>query len=83
MSWAKPLMSPTLVKQLVRSEVNITRWVRSREMVGLCLYDLDLFSGDLIIPMIKAHPKVWMGGAVVENPFYLDPESPEEPAEAL
>jgi hypothetical protein len=74
MSWAKPLMSPQLVEDLVRSEVNVTRWVRSRDLVVLCLYDLDLFGGDLLVPMIKVHPKVWMGGALVENPYYIDPD---------
>lgn len=39
--------------------------------VILCFYDLDLFGGDLIIPMIKSHPKVWMAGTLVENPYYL------------
>jgi hypothetical protein len=69
MSWAKPLMSAQLVEDLIRSEVNVTRWVRSRDVVVLCLYDLELFGGDLLVPMIKAHPKVWMGGALVENPY--------------
>ena len=73
MSWAKPLMSAQLVEDLIRSEVNVTRWVRSRNVVVLCLYDLELFGGDLLVPMIKAHPKVWMGGALVENPYYIEP----------
>lgn len=74
MSWAEPMLSRTLIDELVQSEVAVTRWVRSRLRVAVCFYDLNLFSGDLIIPMIKAHEKVWMDGALIENPYYLDPD---------
>jgi hypothetical protein len=82
MSWTEPLMSPALVKQPERFEVTITRRARSQEMIGPRPYDMDLFDGDLITPMIKAHPKVWTGDTLVENPFYPNPEPPE-PEEGL
>ncbi|TQS43481.1 MEDS domain-containing protein [Cryptosporangium phraense] len=71
MSWASRLMSPGLVPELVGEEIAVTRWLRQYPLVVLCLYDLDLFGGELIIPMVKAHPKVWMAGTLVENPYYL------------
>jgi hypothetical protein len=57
MSWAGTLLSPTLVKALVQSEVNITRWARCHEVIMLCLYDLERFSGELIIPMTRRIPR--------------------------
>jgi hypothetical protein len=74
MSWANPILSPQLVGDLVRSEVKVARWVRSGDQIAVCLYDLELFGGDLLVPMIKAHRKVWMGGTLVENPYYIDPD---------
>jgi hypothetical protein len=71
MSWASRLMSPTLVAELVGEEIAVTSWLRQYPQVILCFYDLELFGGDLIIPMVKAHPKVWMAGTLVENPYYL------------
>ncbi|VVJ19585.1 Uncharacterised protein [Amycolatopsis camponoti] len=73
MSWAAPRLSPALIDALLAEEVAITAWGEKFPQVVLCFYDLDLFGGDLIIPMIKAHPKVWMAGTLVENPYYLSP----------
>ncbi|HEY0449612.1 MEDS domain-containing protein [Actinophytocola sp.] len=74
MSWAAPILTPALIDELVAEEVSVTGWMRRYPQITVCLYDLDLFGGDLIIPMIKAHPKVWMAGALTENPYYLTPE---------
>ena len=82
MSWAEPLLSPDLLDDILRSEVNVTRWVRSRPMTALCFYDLDLFGGELIVPIVKAHPQVWMGGVLVENPYYHDSDVPVDGAAA-
>ncbi|MFJ5215086.1 MEDS domain-containing protein [Streptomyces sp. NPDC088354] len=71
MSWAHPLVRPDFVRELVEHETRATSWLRACPQVGLCMYDLELFGGDLIIPMVKAHPRVWLGGMVVENPYYL------------
>lgn len=70
MSWAAPRLSSALIDALLAEEVAVTAWGKRFPQVVLCLYDLDLFGGDLIIPMIKAHPKVWMAGTLVENPYY-------------
>ena len=77
MSWAEPLLSPELIDLLVAEEVTATGFLRSYQQVGLCLYDLDLFGGDLIIPMVKAHPKVWIQGTLIENPYHTSPPDGE------
>ena len=32
-------------------------------------YDLDRFDGDVIVPVVRAHPKVWMNGVVLTTPY--------------
>lgn len=71
MSWVAPMLTPQLVDRLVAEEVSVTGLVHRYPQVCLCLYDLDLFGGDLIIPMIKAHPKVWIEGTLITNPYHL------------
>lgn len=71
MSWAHPFISQSFVSQLVDFEAAVTRWVRSFPQVGMCMYDLGLFGGETVIPVIRAHPKVWMSDMLVENPYYL------------
>ncbi|MER7661466.1 MEDS domain-containing protein [Streptomyces sp. NPDC096193] len=74
MSWALPLVRPTFTHELIRYEARATHWLRSYPQVGVCMYDLDKFGGDMIIPLIKAHPRVWLNGTVLENPYYLEPD---------
>jgi DNA-binding CsgD family transcriptional regulator len=40
----------------------------------LCLYDRSLSRGDMIIELLKTHPKLLVGGLVIDNPYHLDPE---------
>ncbi|WP_146060246.1 MEDS domain-containing protein [Amycolatopsis sp. CA-128772] len=70
MSWAAPRLSAALIDALLAEEVAVTAWGQDFPQVVLCFYDLDLFDGDLIIPMIQRHPKVWLAGTLVENPYY-------------
>jgi hypothetical protein len=66
-----PRLNATLIDALLAEEAAVTAWGEDFPQVVLCFYDLDLFGGDLIVPMIKAHPKVWMAGTLVENPYYF------------
>jgi hypothetical protein len=40
----------------------------------LCLYDLDLFGGGLVVDLLKTHPKIVLGGMVLENPHFMSPD---------
>jgi hypothetical protein len=75
MSWAGPLVGPEFVDELVRYEMTATEWARTYPQIVVCLYDLDVFGGDVVIPIIKSHPKIWMSGALVENPYYAEPRA--------
>jgi hypothetical protein len=48
--------------------------VKRHPQMILCLYDLDLFGGSMIIDLLKTHPKIMLGGMVIENPHYLTPD---------
>jgi hypothetical protein len=39
----------------------------------LCLYDLDKFSGEVVVNVVKTHPQVLVQGILVENPYYVEP----------
>jgi hypothetical protein len=42
--------------------------------ISLCLYDAERFDAELIVGVLRTHPKVVMGGTVIDNPFYIQPE---------
>lgn len=58
---------------LYESEIN--RFAPRYPQVIVCLYDLDRFGGRLLVDILRTHPLVLLGGAVLENPYYLDPDA--------
>lgn len=58
---------------LYESELN--RFAPRYPQVIVCLYDLDRFGGRLLVDILRTHPLVLLGGAVLENPYYLEPDA--------
>jgi hypothetical protein len=40
----------------------------------LCLYDLSLVGGGIMLDLVRTHPKLLLGGLLIENPHYLTPD---------
>jgi hypothetical protein len=37
----------------------------------MCLYDLDQWAGELIMSVLKTHPRIFVNGLVLDNPYYV------------
>lgn len=72
MSWAH--RSQGAVTELIGYESELNRIMANVPQVNLCLYDLTRCTGDLIMDVLKTHPKALLGGMVIDNPYYLDPD---------
>lgn len=72
MTWALRQMPG--VEELVGYEAQLNYFLPRYPQVILCLYDLDRFNGEILVDILKTHPTVLVGGMVVDNPYYLDPE---------
>jgi len=72
MTWA--LSNLPGVDELVSYEAKLNRLLPRFPQVVLCLYELDRFDGDVLVDVLKTHPKVLMGGILLDNPYYLEPE---------
>ncbi|MGH3692635.1 MAG: MEDS domain-containing protein [Pseudonocardiaceae bacterium] len=59
---------------LIRYECELNRFVPRYPLVMVCLYDLDHFRGDLLVNIMKTHPKVLMGSTVLDNLYYVPPD---------
>ncbi|MGH3518520.1 MAG: MEDS domain-containing protein [Haloechinothrix sp.] len=62
------------VDELVSYESELNRFLPRYPQVILCLYDLNRFSGEVLLDVLKTHPKVLVAGMLVVNPYYLDPD---------
>jgi MEDS: MEthanogen/methylotroph, DcmR Sensory domain len=74
MGWAQNVVTGPLIDDFMNYEAQATRYARAFPSVALCLYDLEKFRGDVIIPVLKAHPKVFFGGMLLENLYFVDPD---------
>jgi hypothetical protein len=72
MTWA--LKDFPGVDELVGYESELNRFLPLHPQVILCLYDLERFGGGIIIDMLRTHPKLLLGGMLIENPHYLSPD---------
>jgi hypothetical protein len=72
MTWALRQMPG--VEELVGYESRLNRFLPRYPQVILCLYELDQFSGEVLVDVLKTHPKVLLGGMVLDNPYYLEPD---------
>ncbi len=72
MSWSlQPLPG---VESLVEYESELNRFLPRYPQVILCLYDLDLFDGHVVVDLLRTHPKLLLCGSLLDNPYYLEPE---------
>lgn len=55
-------------------EAELNQFLPRYPQVIMCLYDLDHFAGEILMDILKTHPKVLMGGTVLENLYYMEPE---------
>jgi hypothetical protein len=55
-------------------ESELNRFVTRYPQVIMCLYDLEHYGGQILVDILKTHPKVLMGGTVLENLYYLEPD---------
>jgi hypothetical protein len=72
MTWA--LRDAPGVEHLVGYESELNRITASQPVVVLCLYDLDRFSGEVVVNVVKTHPQVLVQGLLVENLYYIEPD---------
>lgn len=72
MTWA--LSNLPGVEELVGYEAELNRFLPRFPQVILCLYELDRFGGEVLVDVLKTHPKVLLGDTLLANPYYLEPE---------
>jgi hypothetical protein len=60
--------------EFFRYEGELNRFAPRYPQTILCLYDLDRFGGGFLVDLLRTHPKLLMGGLVLENPHYRAPD---------
>jgi hypothetical protein len=71
-TWA--LSSMPHFEELVGYEARLNQFLSGYPQVTLCMYELDRFSGEILVDVLRTHPKILIGDRVFENPYYLEPD---------
>jgi DNA-binding CsgD family transcriptional regulator len=72
MSWVLP--GPPGWEDLFRYESALNQVVEQTHAILICLYDLQKFGADMLVEVLRTHPKVLLDRTVIDNPHYLLPE---------
>jgi hypothetical protein len=62
------------VNDLLEYEARYNLQPRQERDVVVCTYDLNRYSGALIMDIMRTHPMILLGGILYENPFYVPPD---------
>ena len=75
MTWA--LRDIPGVEDLLADEARVNQVMAANPQaaaISLCVYDVERFDAELIVGVLRTHPKAVMAGTVIDNPFYIQPE---------
>ena len=69
------------VSFIVRNAVDIKTWFAAESELNkiapqyphflFCLYNLDLFDGETVMYVLKTHPRIFVNGLIITNPYYI------------
>ena len=71
MPWAMRLLPSR--SEFFRYEAELNRFAPRYPQAILCMYDLQRFGGGILVDLLRTHPKLLMGGLIVENPHFRAP----------
>ena len=66
---------------IARNAVDMKTWFTAESEVSelaprypqfiMCLYNLDLFDGETVMYVLKTHPRIFVNGMIIANPYYV------------
>lgn len=62
------------VEHLMVYESRLNYFIPGKPWVSICLYNINRFSGALIMKVLQTHPYAISCGVITKNPYYQDPD---------
>ena len=64
-------MSPTSMKTWFTWEAQVNELASRYPQFIMCVYDLDRWAGELVMSVLRTHPRIFVNGLVLNNPYYV------------
>jgi len=71
-AWSRRDILPDM-NELLMLESEMNQYLPLYPQVIVCLYDIDRFGGGVLMNLVMTHPRMLVGGVVIENPYLLTP----------
>jgi hypothetical protein len=72
-TWSRRDVVPDM-HELLLLESEMNRYMPLYPQVVVCLYDIDRFGAGIIVNLLKTHPRMLVGGMLIENPYFTTPD---------
>jgi len=72
-TWSRRDVVPDM-DELLMLESEMNRYLPLYPQVIVCLYDIDRFGASIVVNLLRTHPRVLMGGTLVDNPYFRTPD---------
>jgi hypothetical protein len=59
------------IKKWFVFEAKLNEFAPQHPQFLMCLYNLDQFSGDLVMYALQTHPRIFVNGIIIPNPYYV------------
>jgi hypothetical protein len=64
-------LPPGSLKTWFTYEAEVNELASRHQQFIMCLYDLDRWAGELVMSVLKTHPRIFVNGLVLSNPYYI------------
>ena len=72
-TWSRRDVIPDM-NELLMLESEMNQYLPLYPQIVVCLYDMDQFGSGALVNLVMTHPRMLVGGMVIENPYYLTPD---------
>jgi hypothetical protein len=72
MVWALEAIPGT--EHLMAYESRLNYFIPGKPWLSICMYDINRFSGSMVMQVLQTHPFTINGGVITQNPFFIHPD---------
>jgi hypothetical protein len=72
MSWALDAIPG--VEYLMAYEARLNYFIPGKPWISICMYNITMFSGAMIMNVLRTHPFTISGGVITQNPYFIHPD---------
>lgn len=62
------------VENLMVYESRLNYFIPGKPWISICLYNINKFSGSIVMKVLQTHPFTISGGVITQNPYYQNPD---------